>query len=907
MIVLNATSDIIQVTTTSANALDVHCTYVDNVTAAPYTSARQNTAIAAAATTTVLSSPASSTQRQLKVLTAVAKGGANNVAPKLFDGSSTFNLFGNGIPLLANETLAYEDARGWFVLDATGQLKQVGATGPTGPTGITGTAGSPGGDGEDAPDPMMIPGPQGLTGVTGPQGAPGIAAFPGSDPEEPDAAWIALPSSTFPVLTPPRDPAVINALDLWGHSYLDDPLTDITRDALATNDNTNFGYIFASACGVPSTLINNHAVSGSLLTKMGIGGANGVGNNFPKFLAELTVPKKQNFPYSRAGGCHLICTGINDIGNTTAANQALLRSTADDGYMAVISKMRASAIYTAQSGTNQVFGANWSNAAAAAQDWTSGLAKQCTVVDSAGTSTVTFTIPFGYKGEPITFAICSQNSASSLQITWGGTITGTSGIVGTVSTLSSRSTDTQGIVGFRWTAATNGLSAANCGQTITFKVSTITGTTCYYDGVWIEALKAAPILVCNVPRLPQRTITMAFGDGVTTGVTTSFTSAVAQFNSASGGLRDFAGAVIAETDAQGAFTGSANTLGSVTSPSVIVLGSNAALAKTSVQYTIQRQILGYSSGLYWTINTNFTTATVASHSAADADITNWNAMLATVVARFDSMVQIVDLDAAIGGDLNIPPNVYSFFSTDGGHPNDLGAQFCAYACWKAANQLVAANDLQPIGPLQAQASPIYAPAAVRNIRRNLPTTGTTYLPDGACQAANTVTYTAATNDAFAYPFFVTEPTEFWGNLVMEMTNAGNTVVAAGWYDDANGSGFPKSLRLATANFTMGGVANTINTIGAINRPVHRGLNWLIVTIQAQGATPATFRTMYGPSPNLPAWTGNAAATGLAPIAWKGSITPGSLPSVFPATTTLAGINTAAGITAPLIGITVKIQ
>jgi hypothetical protein len=243
MIVLNTTSDIVQITTTTANALDVHVTYVDNVTAAPYTSARQNTAIASSTTTTVLSSPAASTQRQLKVLTAVAKGGANAVTPKLFDGTTTFNLFGNGISLLPNETLSYEDARGWFVLDALGQVKQVGATGPTGPTGsqgLTGPAGfayepeepqeplllrgiqgpvggqgpqgvngPPGGfgsDGDDGADPMMIPGVQGLqgiqgpTGITGSQGAPGFAV-PGADPEEPEAPWVF--GSGFTQLTGP--------------------------------------------------------------------------------------------------------------------------------------------------------------------------------------------------------------------------------------------------------------------------------------------------------------------------------------------------------------------------------------------------------------------------------------------------------------------------------------------------------------------------------------------------------------------------------------------------------------------------------------------------------------------------------------------------------------------------------
>lgn len=126
MIILATTSDVIRLVTTSANALDVHASWVDNqtATATPYTPGRTNTAIAAAATTTVLASPAVSTQRQLKKLTACARGGANTVTVEYFDGTTAFRAL--SVTLASGEKLEYEDLCGWSVSDATGALKTTG-------------------------------------------------------------------------------------------------------------------------------------------------------------------------------------------------------------------------------------------------------------------------------------------------------------------------------------------------------------------------------------------------------------------------------------------------------------------------------------------------------------------------------------------------------------------------------------------------------------------------------------------------------------------------------------------------------------------------------------------------------------------------------------------------------------
>lgn len=124
MIVLNTTSDIIRVITGSAAAVDVHVTYVDNVASVPYLAARQNTAISVASTTTILSSPGASTQRQIKAMTIVAKGGTNTITIQFFDGTTAYLLFGNGLALGTGETIEYEDVTGWRVFDVNGQMKQ---------------------------------------------------------------------------------------------------------------------------------------------------------------------------------------------------------------------------------------------------------------------------------------------------------------------------------------------------------------------------------------------------------------------------------------------------------------------------------------------------------------------------------------------------------------------------------------------------------------------------------------------------------------------------------------------------------------------------------------------------------------------------------------------------------------
>src|SRR5216683_1091785 len=68
MLLLTSTSDLIQVITGSSGTINVHASWMDNLSGT-ITPGRTNTAtISGAATTTVVGSPASSTQRNVKQL-----------------------------------------------------------------------------------------------------------------------------------------------------------------------------------------------------------------------------------------------------------------------------------------------------------------------------------------------------------------------------------------------------------------------------------------------------------------------------------------------------------------------------------------------------------------------------------------------------------------------------------------------------------------------------------------------------------------------------------------------------------------------------------------------------------------------------------------------------------------------
>lgn len=124
MLVLEST-DLIEVLTSTANALDVAGFYADN-TAAAFTPDKQVTTIAAIATTTVIGAPAAATTRNVSNLGFFARGGANTLTVRFNNGAAFVLVL---VALASGERLEYENGAGWRVLDPSGQFKQSIAAG----------------------------------------------------------------------------------------------------------------------------------------------------------------------------------------------------------------------------------------------------------------------------------------------------------------------------------------------------------------------------------------------------------------------------------------------------------------------------------------------------------------------------------------------------------------------------------------------------------------------------------------------------------------------------------------------------------------------------------------------------------------------------------------------------------
>jgi hypothetical protein len=128
MITLTNTTHILELTTASATAVDVFASYADHTTSGAVLGDQQ-TLITTATTTTILSAPASSTQRQVKLITIINTDATPNTVTVKKDISGTeYDLFYT--TLQANENLTYIDGKGWTQYTATGQAYTANVTSP---------------------------------------------------------------------------------------------------------------------------------------------------------------------------------------------------------------------------------------------------------------------------------------------------------------------------------------------------------------------------------------------------------------------------------------------------------------------------------------------------------------------------------------------------------------------------------------------------------------------------------------------------------------------------------------------------------------------------------------------------------------------------------------------------------
>jgi hypothetical protein len=120
MLLLTSTFDLVRLTTgTATSTIEVHTSYVD-VSGATITPGRTNTLITTATTTTIVSSPAASTQRNVKAIycTNNSPGTSCVVGVQHTDGTTLVELI--QFVLLPGENLGYREDGSWVHRDAQG-------------------------------------------------------------------------------------------------------------------------------------------------------------------------------------------------------------------------------------------------------------------------------------------------------------------------------------------------------------------------------------------------------------------------------------------------------------------------------------------------------------------------------------------------------------------------------------------------------------------------------------------------------------------------------------------------------------------------------------------------------------------------------------------------------------------
>ncbi|MFE0101171.1 hypothetical protein [Streptomyces sp. NPDC059009] len=210
-------------------------------------------------------------------------------------------------------------------------------------------------------------------------------------------------------------------------------------------------------------------------------------------------------------------------------------------------------------------------------------------------------------------------------------------------------------------------------------------------------------------------------------------------------------------------------------------------------------------------------------SSRDSDVDAWNADLRTLVAEFDSMVQIADLDAAIGKDAT---SLY----TDGLHPNEQGAARIVDAIRDAVKRVTPTSTSVTFNMNTS------APRAGSPLRPHV--NGLWYTMDHANAEVSTgLTITAG--DMWAIPIWVTQGREFWNRLAVRTAvtgTSGTTSIRWGLYDDVGWSGYPCELvneATAAGALAISTAANTIvmsptSGTGSITWVLDPGLYWLCV-------------------------------------------------------------------------------
>lgn len=268
------------------------------------------------------------------------------------------------------------------------------------------------------------------------------------------------------------------------------------------------------------------------------------------------------------------------------------------------------------------------------------------------------------------------------------------------------------------------------------------------------------------------------------------------------------------------------------------------------------------------------------NTIGDTDVANLNTTLTSVVAEFDQMVQIADIDSQLG-------KATANFASDGLHPNEIGAARAAQACFDAVMQLVPTDPKSATSNMNPS-----VPIAMGMRKCRFPNQYYT------AEFAGTGTATAGVSgDLIAIPFFVTEGREVYSRIAINCAVAGSTASSIRWgvYEDIKLQGYPQTLwNEATSGgaFSLG-TATGIKEASGIFWTLDPGLWWIVYKFTAIG-TSQTFDIMTGPDghcimPRIGSTVsaGSTLAANSTPIAWglTGQGT-GALPNTFPAGATV---------------------
>jgi hypothetical protein len=244
----------------------------------------------------------------------------------------------------------------------------------------------------------------------------------------------------------------------------------------------------------------------------------------------------------------------------------------------------------------------------------------------------------------------------------------------------------------------------------------------------------------------------------------------------------------------------------------------------------------------------------------DTEVTNLNGDIASVVAEFDGMVQIADLDGALN-------KTTSRFASDGLHPNEDGARYCARAIRTAINRLVPTDPTAPeVSTAQSapQAGPVRLPRLGGGVQYYTPAASST--TTGTAPAAGTM---------YAMPFMVTEGREMYNRFAMRVSTAGSSSssIRIALFDDPGWTGYPQNL---VDEPTVGG-AFSISTstgiktsaAGLFTWALDPGL-WWILWLQVTKGTSHAFDMLQGPDLTgvMPLVDPSTLASNTTPIAYQ---------------------------------------